>query len=147
MSYDANTLFGLLPAIHRIRDAELAASMGSHLTPPEVAELVALEALVGPTPTQVARRNELLAKAGKQLSLAELDELRGLDALPSPTIEQQVRIQALHEKAAREPVRYPGEEKWTISESRTRTLVVNPCRLKRPRDTGRVAKTACIGGR
>jgi hypothetical protein len=45
----------------------------------------------------------------------------------------------LHEKTAREPVRYPGEEKWTISESRTRTLVVNPCRLKSPRDKGRVA--------
>jgi len=45
----------------------------------------------------------------------------------------------LHEKTAREPVKYPDEEKWTISESRTLNLVVNPCRLKSPRDKGRVA--------
>lgn len=45
----------------------------------------------------------------------------------------------LHEKTAREPVKYPDEEKWTISESRTGNLAVNPCELKRPRDKGRVA--------
>jgi hypothetical protein len=43
----------------------------------------------------------------------------------------------LHEKTAREPVKYPGEEEWTISESRTRTLLVNPCDLKPARDKGR----------
>jgi hypothetical protein len=105
MSFDANTLFGLLPAIHRTRDAELAASMGSHLTPAEIVELVALEALASPTPMQVARRDELRAKAGNQLSLFELDELRGLEALASPTVEEQARIHALQDKAARGPLK------------------------------------------
>ena len=39
MTIDADTLFRLLPAIHRIRDAELAAGMGDLLTPAEKVEL------------------------------------------------------------------------------------------------------------
>ncbi|MEU4533426.1 hypothetical protein AB0G15_01050 [Streptosporangium sp. NPDC023825] len=45
----------------------------------------------------------------------------------------------LHEPQARKPVRYPGEEKWTISDRLGANLEVNPCGLRRPADRGRVA--------
>ena len=47
MSFAADALFDLLPAIHRIRDIELALSEPL-LTPPEIAELAALEAKAPP---------------------------------------------------------------------------------------------------
>jgi hypothetical protein len=79
VSFDGETLLGLLPAIHRIRDAELAASLSGLLTAAEAAELTALEELPNPTVPQQQRRNELREKAArgplKALMLAFGDEL------------------------------------------------------------------------
>ena len=65
MTFDAETLFRLLPAIHRLRDAELAASLSGLLTPAELAELAALEALPSPTVTEQERRNALREGAAR----------------------------------------------------------------------------------
>jgi hypothetical protein len=65
MSIDADTLFRLLPAIHRIRDAELAAGMGDLLTPAEKVELLGLEALPNPTVAEQERINALREKAAR----------------------------------------------------------------------------------
>ncbi|WP_436760756.1 hypothetical protein [Streptosporangium sp. V21-05] len=45
----------------------------------------------------------------------------------------------LHEPQAREPVRYPEEEKWTIGDRLGTNLEINPCDLRRPADRDRVA--------
>lgn len=45
----------------------------------------------------------------------------------------------LHEPQARKPVRYPDEEKWTISDRRGGNLEINPCDLRRPADRDRTA--------
>ena len=55
MSFDAKTLYELLPAIYRIRDAEQV----GHLTPTELAELWQLRRLSSPTPAQKARLSDL----------------------------------------------------------------------------------------
>jgi hypothetical protein len=65
MSFDADTLYRLLPTIHRIRDAELAAGMSGLLTPAEAAELGTLEALPSPSAAQQARLEELHEKASR----------------------------------------------------------------------------------
>ncbi len=65
MSIDADTLFRLLPAIHRIRDAELAAGMGNLLSPAEKLELQGLEALPSPTVAEQERINALREKAAR----------------------------------------------------------------------------------
>ena len=65
MSFDAETLSRLLPAIHRIRDVELAATLRGLLTPAETAELAALEALPNPTVAEQERRNELREQAAR----------------------------------------------------------------------------------
>jgi hypothetical protein len=62
MSFD---LFSLLPAIYRIRDAQIAQSQ-QLLTPAEQAELTALQALTPPLPPdEQAQLNQLLAKASR----------------------------------------------------------------------------------
>jgi hypothetical protein len=59
------SLFDLLPAIYRIRDAQVAQSM-TLLTPAEQAQLVALQALAPPlTSDQQAQLTALAAKAGR----------------------------------------------------------------------------------
>lgn len=63
MSFDADALFRLLPAIHRIRDAELAASIQDLLTPAEAKELLALEALPNATVAEQERLESLREKA------------------------------------------------------------------------------------
>lgn len=79
MTFGADALFRLLPAIHRIRDAELAASLSGLLTPVEIAELAALQALANPTVAQQERRNALREKAArgplKALLIAFADEI------------------------------------------------------------------------
>lgn len=66
MSFDTQTLYRLLPAIHRIRDEELAASMSATLlTAAEKAELAALEALSSATPQEQQRLDELRQKASR----------------------------------------------------------------------------------
>jgi len=65
MSYDGETLYNLLPAIYRIRDAELAAELPEQLTPVELAELDGLEALASPTPGQLARLAALREKRSR----------------------------------------------------------------------------------
>lgn len=65
MSFSAETLYRLLPAIHRIRDAEVAAGMPDLLAADESSELKALEAVLNPTTEQQARREELLKKAAR----------------------------------------------------------------------------------
>jgi len=59
MSFDAETLLGLLPALYRLRDEESAAAMEGLLTP---AESAALEA---PTPLEQQRTSRLRAKASR----------------------------------------------------------------------------------
>jgi len=64
MSFDTRSLFELLPAIHRIRDAELAQQMGdSLLTAAERAERDALAALPAPTEDEQRRLAALDDKA------------------------------------------------------------------------------------
>ncbi len=65
MSFDAETLLGLLPALYRLRDEESAAAMEGLLTPAEAAELAALSALDAPTPLEQQRANRLRAKASR----------------------------------------------------------------------------------
>ncbi len=62
MSYDAHTLYTLLPAIYRIRDAEIAATMPDPLTPAEQLELASLTALPSLHPHQQARLSTLQEK-------------------------------------------------------------------------------------
>lgn len=83
MSFDADTLFRLLPAIHRIRDAELAAGLEGLLTPAEAAELAALESLPSPTVAEQERIEALRGKAAqgplKALLMAFADEFAVLE--------------------------------------------------------------------
>ncbi len=66
MSFDADSLHRLLPAIHRIRDAERVAGMaGSLLTEAEKTELGELEGLGSPTSEQQKRIDELRKKASR----------------------------------------------------------------------------------
>ncbi len=67
MSYDAETLFALLPAVYRIRDAAVAESLPGLLTDAEAAEFADLTARTG--------RGEHLTDA-QQKRLAILDEKR-----------------------------------------------------------------------
>ena len=69
MSYDAETLYQLLPAIYRIRDAEIAAGMSGLMTPEERAELHALEGEASPTAVQLARLEILREKKTKEENL------------------------------------------------------------------------------
>ena len=65
MSLQGLDLFSLLPAFHRIRDAQLAQSQNL-LTPAESAQLKALQALTPPLPAdQQAELDQLLAKASR----------------------------------------------------------------------------------
>jgi hypothetical protein len=65
MSFDGQKLFELLPALHRLRDAQFAQSQ-SFLTPAEQAELAALQALPAPLPSfDQQRHDQLVAKAAR----------------------------------------------------------------------------------
>jgi hypothetical protein len=61
MSYDAAKLFSLLPALYRLRDADVAAG-ATFLGAAESAELAALQAVGNPNPQQIARLGHLLGK-------------------------------------------------------------------------------------
>lgn len=50
----------------------------------------------------------------------------------------------LHEPQARKPVRYPEEEKWTISDRLGGNLEINPCDLRRPADRDRVSMRTVV---
>lgn len=65
MSFDADTLARLLPAIHLLRDAERAETIEGLLTPDETAECAALEALATPTPAEQRRLEELRARRSR----------------------------------------------------------------------------------
>ena len=65
MSFDAETLFELLPAVHRSRDAEQAAALNNLLSVGELAELAALQALLAPTEDEQDRLAELQHKASR----------------------------------------------------------------------------------
>lgn len=65
MSMDAQALFELLPAIHRIRDSKIAQELGDLLTPAERSELDVLAALPAPTEEEQDRLAQLRAKAGR----------------------------------------------------------------------------------
>lgn len=92
--------------------------------------------------TGMARTTIRLVAAGTVLAtaaaltggtaLAETDEAEG-------TTARIPRNFLLHEPQARKPVRYPGEETWTISDRLGANLGINPCGLRRPVDRGRVA--------
>lgn len=63
MSFSPEMLYRLLPAIHRIRDAELAAGLPDLLTKGEINELKGLESIPNPTEEQQTRIKELRDKA------------------------------------------------------------------------------------
>ncbi len=65
MSFDTQSLFELLPAVHRIRDHQQASQLGDLLTGEERLEFDALEALPAPTIEEQERLAELLAKANR----------------------------------------------------------------------------------
>lgn len=65
MSFDAQALFDLLPAIHRIRDAQQAAVLTDLLTAGEQAELAVLAALPTPTDEEQDRLAALQHKANR----------------------------------------------------------------------------------
>lgn len=62
MSYTAEILYNLLPAIYRIRDAEIGAVLPEPLSTAEQAELATLAEEAHPTPQQLARLSELQQK-------------------------------------------------------------------------------------
>ncbi len=65
MSFDGQKLFNLLPALYRLRDAQVAQSQ-SLLTLAESAQLIALQALPTPlSPVNQAALDQLLAKAAR----------------------------------------------------------------------------------
>src|SRR5947208_473051 len=65
MSTSPASLFNLLPALYRLRDAEIAQSQ-SLLTPAEIAEVKTLQGLAPPlTAVQQERLDGLLAKAAR----------------------------------------------------------------------------------
>ncbi|MGH2688965.1 MAG: hypothetical protein ACRDKW_09190, partial [Actinomycetota bacterium] len=106
MSFDADTLMELLPAIYRTRDAELAEAMRRTLSPAHAARLMALEAVAAPTDDE-RRELETLRRQAEQcvLTPAEVVELAGLEALATRTVAQQERIEQLRKKSARGPLR------------------------------------------
>ena len=65
MSFDAQTLFELLPAVHRIRDSEQAARLPDLLNAAEQAELAALGVLPSPTEDEQERIATLQDKASR----------------------------------------------------------------------------------
>jgi len=65
VSFDAKTLYNLLPAIYRIRDAEQAAGMSDLLTPAESTELAQLLAVSNPTSKEQERIKALREKASR----------------------------------------------------------------------------------
>ena len=65
MSFDTQTLFELLPAVHRIRDSEQAARLPDLLSAAEQAELAALELLPSPTEEEQERIAALQDKASR----------------------------------------------------------------------------------
>ena len=65
MNYDVDALYRLLPAIHRIRDGEIAAGMPGLLNTVEQTELATLEALAGPTADQQVRLVALYEKQSR----------------------------------------------------------------------------------
>jgi hypothetical protein len=62
---DLQQIYSLLPAVYRIRDAEIAQASGTGLEPIEQQELDSLIALGSLTPQELARRNELQDKAAR----------------------------------------------------------------------------------
>lgn len=65
MSLDAQSLFELLPAVHRIRDNQQAARLGDLLTGQERVELDALITIAAPTVEEQERMAQLQTKASR----------------------------------------------------------------------------------
>lgn len=106
MSFDPETLIGLLPGIYRTRDSQIAQNLQRRLDPTEAAELLDLRALPSPNVDERDRTVELEAKAALcTLDADEVVELAGLEALASPTPAEQARTAQLRAKANRGPLR------------------------------------------
>ncbi|AGA89634.1 hypothetical protein Thimo_0795 [Thioflavicoccus mobilis 8321] len=88
MNLDAETLLRLLPAIHRLRDAETAAALGNGLTPAEAAELAALEALTSPDLVEQERLAELRERATRGPLAALLAAFAGEFAVVEENLAQ-----------------------------------------------------------
>jgi hypothetical protein len=86
MSFDAETLYHLLPAIYRLRDAEQAARLGSLLAPAELAELDSLRAL--PDPSTEARHQ--LAWLEKKASRGPMESLLAVFAEQVGVVEENL---------------------------------------------------------
>jgi hypothetical protein len=65
MTFDRQDLLELLPAVYRLRDAELAASAGGLLSAAELVELAALEAASVLDPVRLRRRDDLRERSGR----------------------------------------------------------------------------------
>ncbi|WP_329091786.1 MULTISPECIES: hypothetical protein [unclassified Streptosporangium] len=96
--------------------------------------------------TGTARTTIRLAAAGTAAGLVLATAFAGGTAL-AETGGAGARIPKnflLHEPQARKPVRYPEEEKWTISQRLGGNLEINPCDLRRPADRDRVAMRTVV---
>lgn len=65
MTFNREHLLELLPAVYRLRDADLAASAGGLLSASELVELAALEAAAVLDPVRLRRREDLRERAGR----------------------------------------------------------------------------------
>jgi hypothetical protein len=88
MSLDVETLLRLLPAIHRQRDAETAAALGTSLTAAESAELAALEALASPDLAEQGRLAALRERAAHGPLAALLEAFAGEFAVVEENLAQ-----------------------------------------------------------
>lgn len=67
MSYDAAKVFSLLPALYRLRDADVVAG-AAFLSAAESAELATLQGIGNPNPQQIARLAYLTGKRDRARS-------------------------------------------------------------------------------
>jgi len=88
MSFDADALLRLLPAVYRTRDTELAAALRNLLEVPEASELAALSALAHPTVAQQERLGELRDKASRGPLKALLTAFAGEIAVVEENLDQ-----------------------------------------------------------
>ena len=89
MSFDAARLLELLPAVYRVRDAELAGQVANRLSAAEEAELAVLEAAgEGVDPTERRRRDALRARRDRGPLASLLSILAGEIAAIEENLEQ-----------------------------------------------------------
>ena len=86
MSFDVETLFRLLPAIHRVRDVELARGNAHLLTPEDTTELATLES----TPGLPVEKQERLDDLRERRDRGALKSLLAVLAEPIAAVEENL---------------------------------------------------------